>query len=88
MTTGRVPADSERRKGDGQGTDSVEVNIGRAWQEVVVPADYTVRVRDWRIMVETCQVVGPSKRRIHAEKIVELEVELKEVSSCAGDALH
>ena len=63
------------------------------WQEVVVPANRSVRGREWRVVLETCQVLREgrsgaspselegSRQREGARKMqVGMEVELREVS--------
>lgn len=42
---------------DGKDESNGDEAAGHEWQEVVVPPNCSVRGREWRIVVETCQVV-------------------------------
>lgn len=76
----------EGSSGGGGGRDNVE-----EWQEVTVPSEDSLKGREWRVLVESCQAVddnflgnGKSKKqdgqRRPAGGVMGLELELREVS--------
>lgn len=73
---------------------------GGEWQEIVVPHDNSLRGREWRVLVKSCQVVdmkGESEQRASRVvgardgSIMSLELELKEVKDepfCSWSAFY
>ncbi|CAM9911722.1 unnamed protein product, partial [Scytosiphon promiscuus] len=72
--------DSHRASQDGDQSSS---GGEHQWKEVVVPPSTSVRAREWRIVVETCQLIFQGKRRRDGGGVpgpvrVGMEVELME----------
>lgn len=97
MKGGAAPAERSGEEAAAAGTsegrvDDVGADDRHPWQEVVVPASRSARGREWRIVVETCQVLqatetgasglegGQHQRDNRARRMhFGMEVELREV---------